>query len=126
MLNPAPGPMIRASRIARPIAQAVVNRYNPKDLPPTRPSTRMSPMPVTPVSRLKNTSGTTSILSALTNILPIIANRPPTIWVSMKAEFIMSKMTPSAIPAPMAIMIFVVRDILPPVAAASDIASLPI
>ncbi len=84
-------------------------------------------MPVTPVRSEKKTSGTTSIFNALTNMVPTIAKKPLTICVSMKAESIMSKRTPTTMPRPMAIMIFAVSDSLPEESGrwVSVIASLP-
>jgi hypothetical protein len=53
----------------------------------------------------KNTSGTTSIWSALTNMRPIMPKNPPTICVLMKSFPIMFRMMPRISPAPIAIMI---------------------
>ena len=86
----------------------------------------MSPIPITPQSSEKSTSGTTSILSAFTNILPIMAKRPPTICVLMNAESIMLKTTPTIRPSTIPAITFAVRDIprpVPPLASLAILAS---
>ena len=70
----------------------------------------MSPIPATPQISENTTSGTTSILSALTNILPIMANRPPTICASMKGEPMALKIRPTRRPRPMPIITLAVSD----------------
>ena len=68
--NDLPGPMLIETMIASEIASAVVNKNKKKALMPTRPNLLMSPMPQTPQTNEKVTSGTTSILSKLIKTVP--------------------------------------------------------
>ena len=80
-------------------------------MPPTRPSARMSPIPVTPQISENTTSGTTSIFSALTNILPIMAKRPPVTCSAMNSEPVALKISPTTMPSPIPSITCMVRDI---------------